>query len=231
MQPSEGGRYCSHCSKTVVDFTQMSDAAIQQYFIQRQGEGVCGHFKAVQLQRIRITLPGYVLEKRLKGWQKFLVVFLVCFGSHFMGIDVLWGGNDNGNALYAQTVKPKGVAKAKKKKFKKRDLQSYISIAINRNIWPEDVVVTTLDGAPVVYGFTVTKPEPSYEFPKWNTCEPAIDSSTGEGNINNGPNLATQTNNQHDKETPPQNVPWQRKEYLLPLVGHKRKKRPKSVES
>jgi hypothetical protein len=222
MQPSEGGRFCSHCSKTVVDFTLMSDAAIQQYFIQRQGQGVCGHFKTTQLQRIRITLPGYMLEKRLKGWQKFLVLFLICFGGNFMGIDVLWGGN--GNALYAQTVtKSKGVTKAKKSKAKKKRARRFLN---NSDIVPFDRDILTM-----VSGIISTKPEPNNTFPKLSTCQSESDSSIDEGNMNNGPSLATQTNSQNNKETPPQNIPQQRKEYLLPLVGRKRKKRPKRVES
>jgi hypothetical protein len=219
MQPNDGGRYCSHCSKTVVDFTQMSDAAIQQYFVQQQGQGVCGRFNNTQLQRVKITLPGYVLEKRLPVWKKFLVVLLFCFGSHFLGIDVWWGG---GQTLYAQTVtKAKGVAKTKKRKLRMRDWQIQIKTVVNYNLWPEDVVIET------TYGFTVTKPEPDNEFPKSSTCELINDTSVDKGGMNNGPNIIDQPNHQQHKETPPQQIPLQRKEYLLPLIGRRRKKLPK----
>jgi hypothetical protein len=224
MQPSDGGRYCNHCSKTVVDFTQMSDEAIQQYFIQRQSEGVCGHFKTTQLQRVRITLPGYVLQRKLRGWQKFLVMLLLCFGSNFMGIDVLWGGN--GNALYAQTVtKSKGVAKAKKSKKQKRRLQSHISIAVNRNFWPEDVIAVPPNGEYFLDGIVATKPEPNNAFPKFITCQTENDSSIDKCGKNSGPTITDQASNQQKKETPPQNIPLQRKEYLPPLAWRRRKKR------
>lgn len=221
MQPSEGGRYCNHCSKTVVDFTQMSDEAIQQYFIQRQGESVCGHFKTVQLQRVRITLSGYVLQKKLSSWQKFLVMLLLCFGSNFMGIDVLWGGN--GNALYAQTVtKSKGVAKAKKRKLKKR---RYSNMVVNRNFWPEDVVAVPLNGGIYLDGYVARKPEPDNTFPKLITCQTESDSSIDESGKNSGPTITDQPSNQQNKKTPPQNTPQQEKAYLLPVVGRRRKKR------
>lgn len=184
----------------------MSDAAIQQYFIQRQGEGVCGHFKAAQLQRVRITLPGYVLQRKLRGWQKFLVMLLLCFGSNFMGIDVLWGGN--GNALYAQTVaKSKGVAKAKKNKKRKRELQSHVSIAINRKIRP--------DGEIYMAGYIVTKPEPTAIMPEWGWHQQAVADSADRLNL---------TDKNTDKKSPPPITPSQRSEYLLPLVWRRRKK-------
>lgn len=207
MQPSEGGRYCNHCSKTVVDFTQMSNEAIQQYFIQRQGEGVCGHFKAAQLQRVRITLPGYVLQRKLRGWQKFLVMLLLCFGSYFMGIDVLWGGN--GNALYAQTVaKSKGVAKAKKSKSKRKRV---------RNKWGYiEATISPSDLRYEVYGFIVTKPEPTHVSPEWGWHRQAVEDTANNKAI---------ASNDADKKPPKPNTLPQRSEYLLPLAWRRRKKR------
>lgn len=195
MHPREEGRYCNHCSKTVVDFTAMSDEAIQQYFIQRQGQGVCGRFKAAQLQRVRITLPGYVLQKRLRGWQKFLVMLLLCFGSNFMGIDVLWGGN--GNALYAQTVtQSKGVAKVKKHKAKKKRA---------RRQWDYTKPTISLrDLEHMVVGYTVTEPEPSPILPEWGWHQQAVKDTT---------NHTALAQNDANKKTPPRNAantycPW-----------------------
>lgn len=206
MQPTDGGRYCNHCSKTVVDFTAMSDEAIQQYFIQRQGQGVCGHFKAAQLQRVRITLPGYVLQKRLRGWQKFLVMLLLCFGSNFMGIDVLWGGN--GNALYAQTVtKSKGVAKVKKHKAKRKRARQ------KRDY--RDPIISFCDLEHMVVGYTVTEPEPAPILPEWGWHQQAVEDSA---------NHIALAQNDTNKKTPPPNTP-QRSEYLLPMAWRRRKKR------
>lgn len=49
MTPEAQGRFCSACEKTVIDFSQMSDAEILQYFSQPRTEKVCGRFKSEQL--------------------------------------------------------------------------------------------------------------------------------------------------------------------------------------
>lgn len=51
MQPNEQGRFCMSCQKTVIDFTQMSDAEIVQFFAQYKGEKVCGVFRNSQIQK------------------------------------------------------------------------------------------------------------------------------------------------------------------------------------
>lgn len=49
MTPEAQGRFCSACEKTVIDFSQMSDAEILQYFSQPRTEKVCGRFTSEQL--------------------------------------------------------------------------------------------------------------------------------------------------------------------------------------
>ena len=62
MQPNEQGRHCNACAKTVVDFTEMTDEAVQNYFITHYEKQICGHFKNTQLQRINITLPQNIFR-------------------------------------------------------------------------------------------------------------------------------------------------------------------------
>lgn len=50
MIPNGEGRHCNECSKTVVDFTNYSDAELIVYFSNLQGK-VCGRFRATQLSR------------------------------------------------------------------------------------------------------------------------------------------------------------------------------------
>ncbi len=50
MMPNAEGRHCNECSKTVVDFTNYSDAELVAYFSNLQGK-VCGRFRASQLSR------------------------------------------------------------------------------------------------------------------------------------------------------------------------------------
>ena len=47
--PADKGRFCSACSKVVVDFTSMTDAQLLNYLQQRKGE-CCGKFRKDQLK-------------------------------------------------------------------------------------------------------------------------------------------------------------------------------------
>jgi len=49
MNPGEQGRFCQHCSKTVIDFTAFYEAQVLQFFQQDTGS-VCGRFQAQQLK-------------------------------------------------------------------------------------------------------------------------------------------------------------------------------------
>ena len=48
MQPNADGKYCMHCSKTVIDFTQQTSYEIKSYF-QQNKENSCGRFTKQQL--------------------------------------------------------------------------------------------------------------------------------------------------------------------------------------
>ncbi|PWB27767.1 hypothetical protein [Flavobacterium sp. HTF] len=61
MTPKENGRFCMSCSKTVIDFTAMLPAEIQQFFIQNQNKKICGRFRKSQLETITIQIPSRVL--------------------------------------------------------------------------------------------------------------------------------------------------------------------------
>jgi hypothetical protein len=50
MTPNSDGRHCNECSKTVVDFTDYSDAELIAFFSKTQ-DRVCGRFRATQLSR------------------------------------------------------------------------------------------------------------------------------------------------------------------------------------
>jgi hypothetical protein len=55
MTPAEKGRFCSHCQKTVIDFTNYSDTALYHFF-SKNTQQVCGRFTSFQLNR-NIQLP------------------------------------------------------------------------------------------------------------------------------------------------------------------------------
>ncbi|MBS1511500.1 MAG: carboxypeptidase regulatory-like domain-containing protein [Bacteroidetes bacterium] len=75
MSASEKGRYCAACSKEVVDFTTMSDAALLQYFSSLTNEKVCGRVYADQLDRV-ISKPQPPKKKWLWYWHYVTMLFL-----------------------------------------------------------------------------------------------------------------------------------------------------------
>ncbi len=57
MKPEAKGRFCEACSKTVVDFSSMSDFSIVTYLEEKKHESVCGRFRPDQMER------SYVLPR------------------------------------------------------------------------------------------------------------------------------------------------------------------------
>ena len=49
MNPEEKGRFCSVCSKCVIDFTEKNTFEIQQIITEKSDESVCGRFYNNQL--------------------------------------------------------------------------------------------------------------------------------------------------------------------------------------
>jgi len=56
MAPAGQGRFCAHCSETVIDFTNYSDSALYNFFAKNNSEHVCGRFLGTQLDR-NIHIP------------------------------------------------------------------------------------------------------------------------------------------------------------------------------
>jgi len=66
MQPTATGRHCQSCSKTVVDFTAMSDHEMITH-LARAGQGVCGRFAPDQLDRGLSLVPA-PKKRGCRGW-------------------------------------------------------------------------------------------------------------------------------------------------------------------
>lgn len=75
MRPEEKGRYCAACSKTVVDFSMMSDREIIGY-LSRAGRHVCGRFAPDQLDR-KMALASPAARGRHGWWHWLLAGLLV----------------------------------------------------------------------------------------------------------------------------------------------------------
>ncbi len=81
MTPDEQGRFCSVCSKTVVDFTRMSDNEVLNYFSNYKNGSICGRIKKQpQLPEITIHIPASTIKRRFNYFQTFLLALLLSFG-------------------------------------------------------------------------------------------------------------------------------------------------------
>lgn len=73
MTPMAQGRHCAACQKTVVDFTQKTDAEILAYLAQAGRGNTCGRFRREQLGRpLRPVLPAPATR-----WQAWLTGLLL----------------------------------------------------------------------------------------------------------------------------------------------------------
>src|SRR5687768_17124297 len=68
MSQAEKGKFCGACQKTVVDFTEMSDRQLADFF-KKPKSNVCGRFNNDQLDR-EIIIP----KKRIP-WIKYFFQF------------------------------------------------------------------------------------------------------------------------------------------------------------
>lgn len=71
MTPTSAGRHCAACAKTVVDFTQKTDAEMLALLAQAAG-GTCGRFRAGQLARPLVPPEA---ASRWRSWVAALLAF------------------------------------------------------------------------------------------------------------------------------------------------------------
>lgn len=150
MQPSESGRHCHACNKTVTDFTGFTDEAIQQYFSSGDNRASCGRFYVQQLNRVRITIPAYVVRKKLPAWKRFLLILLICFGSTIFSTKVNAG--IQGEVYHEMRSATDKKTKQKKKKRKYRNNFSWSDINVKFDLSGIDTMTM---------GFTITTPAPA----------------------------------------------------------------------
>ncbi len=81
MTPDQTGRFCSSCTKSVVDFTDKTTTEIQQYFIENQGQKVCGRFMNEQINTFHLQIPESVLRQQMPFRKAFLLTLFVVMGT------------------------------------------------------------------------------------------------------------------------------------------------------
>ena len=74
MNPVEKGKFCGSCQKQVVDFSNMSDGQIAEFFKKPSTGSVCGRFMSDQLDR-EIEIP----RKRIPFVKQFFQIALPAF--------------------------------------------------------------------------------------------------------------------------------------------------------
>lgn len=81
MTPEATGRFCSSCTKSVIDFTDKTTEEIQFYFIKNQGQKICGRFNNEQINRFDLQIPQSVLRQQMPFHKAFLLTLFVVMGS------------------------------------------------------------------------------------------------------------------------------------------------------
>lgn len=82
MTPSQKGRFCSACSKTVVDFTNLDNTEVQEYLSENKGSRICGRFTSEQLSpEFKLIVPQSVLYQKRSFHKAFLLALFVTMGT------------------------------------------------------------------------------------------------------------------------------------------------------
>ena len=81
MTPEESGRFCSVCTKHVIDFTSKSASEIQTYLQQNKDKKICGRFKNNQINKFDIQIPQSLLRQPMPFQKAFLLMLFIVMGS------------------------------------------------------------------------------------------------------------------------------------------------------
>lgn len=82
MTPEKQGRFCSSCSKTVVDFSNKTDTEISTILLENKDQKMCGHFKASQVNRpLSFKIDMNNLPKNMSVTKVFAVALFIAFGT------------------------------------------------------------------------------------------------------------------------------------------------------
>lgn len=88
MAPSGNGRFCNICSKTVVDFTRMTDEEVKNYLLASKDNKPCGRFNPHQLQQTSIEIPANIIGVPMAAWKRFLIAALIVFSTTIFSCEV-----------------------------------------------------------------------------------------------------------------------------------------------
>ena len=81
MTPTQTGRHCNSCEKTVVDFTAMSNDEIIVYLSERKQERVCGRFEGKQVRQPVVVTAQYLVSGHWSVTQAIRLAIFIVFSS------------------------------------------------------------------------------------------------------------------------------------------------------
>ena len=84
MTVNEKGRFCQSCSTTVVDFTKMPKAAIEDYLAANKSKNTCGRFNVSQIEHIRIKIPERIILQETSFQKLFILALLIAMGTSLL---------------------------------------------------------------------------------------------------------------------------------------------------
>jgi len=90
MSPTEKGKFCEVCTKEVIDFTTLSKNEIIAVFRKNNYQALCARAYSTQLSTIYLGDSLENMSMNLPFWQKFLLIFLVCFGPEFLNVNLVF---------------------------------------------------------------------------------------------------------------------------------------------
>jgi hypothetical protein len=90
MSPTEKGKFCEVCTKEVIDFTTLSKNEIIAVFKKNNYQALCARAYSTQLSTIYFEDSLENVSWNLPFWQKFLLVFLVCFGPELLNVNLVF---------------------------------------------------------------------------------------------------------------------------------------------
>jgi hypothetical protein len=105
ITPNEKGGFCQVCSKTVVDFTQMTDDEVKNYFLKNSTTKTCGHFKKSQLKEPdQVQLLNNLVNNKLPYWQKFLAIAVISFSTLLISCNNAVNGEPTGKVSVSNSA-------------------------------------------------------------------------------------------------------------------------------
>ncbi|HMU44889.1 MAG TPA: hypothetical protein PKC72_00915 [Chitinophagaceae bacterium] len=196
-------RHCHLCNKEVIDFSILTNDQIKDFFLKNTGQSTCGRFRKNQIERISIQLPSGFFKKKIPAWQKYLAVFLICFGSHLYSLDI--SVDSKLPSLYAQTKNSSQKSKKRKKKLRNK-----------KNIRTDEIAILPIDLKDFIMGLTIIIPEnPAISIIP--VCQSQNDST--EASVNNLSDYsASLTVPKDDKKRKKKENPFQKMEFIIPAT-------------